>query len=171
MSLVIRQLTNNDEAAFFEGMKLWPEKDLRWYTFSWNPGMAYADMLMILEDERLGRNMAEGRVPHTMLYAFLDSTIIGRVSIRHELNDFLLCRGGHIGYSVAETYRRKGYATELMREGMNYCKSLGLAKILVTCDDANEPSWKIIEKFNARLENKIIDESENKTIRRYWVKL
>lgn len=171
MSLVIRQLTPADESAFFEGMKLWSEKDLGWYTFSWKPGMPYQEMLTILEDECAGRNLAPGRVAHTMLYAFLDGKIIGRVSIRHELNDFLLRRGGHIGYSVAETYRRKGFATELMKAGMSYCKTLGLSKILVTCDDANEPSWKIIEKFNATLENKFIDEAENKTIRRYWVNL
>lgn len=171
MSLLIRPLTPSDESAFFAGMKLWSEKDLGWYTFSWKSGMPYQDMLMILDDELHGRNMAPGRVPHTMLYAFLDGQIIGRVSIRHELNDFLLRRGGHIGYSVAEAYRRKGYATALMQAGMNYCKTLGLAEILVTCDDENMPSWKIIEKFNARLENKIIDEVENKTIRRYWVTL
>ncbi len=171
MSLVIRQLSPQDEAAFFEGMKLWSEKDLGWYTFSWKPEMSYQDMLKILEDECAGRNIAPGRVAHTMLYAFLNGKIIGRVSIRHELNDFLLRRGGNIGYSVAESYRRKGFATELMRAGMDYCKTLGLPKILVTCDDENVPSWKIIEKFDATLENKFIDETENKTIRRYWVKL
>lgn len=171
MLLVIRQLSPQDEAAFFEGMKLWSEKDLGWYTFSWKPGMSYQDMLKILEDECAGRNMAPGRVAHTMLYAFLDGKIIGRVSIRHELNDFLLRRGGNIGYSVAESYRRKGFATELMRAGMDYCKTLGLSKILVTCDDENVPSWKIIEKFDATLENTFIDKTENKTIRRYWIKL
>ena len=171
MSLIVRELNENDEAAFFEGMKLWSEKDLRWHTFSWNPGMPYKEMLTILENERLGRYMASDRVPHTMLYGFVDGKIIGRVSIRHKLNDFLLRRGGNIGYAVAEPYRGKGYATELMKQGMQYCKSLGLSEILVTCDDANTPSWKIIEKFDARLENKIIDENENKLIRRYWVKL
>jgi len=171
MSLTVRQLTPNDETAFFEGMNLWSEEDRAWHTFSWKPGMSYSEMLTILEDEREGRNMAEGRVPHTMLYGFLDGKIIGRVSIRHELNDFLLRRGGHIGYAVADGYRGKGFATLLMLEGMKYCKSLGLSEILVTCDNANVPSWKIIEKFEARLENKIIDEKENKKIRRYWVKL
>lgn len=171
MSLIVRQLTPNDETAFFDGMKLWSEADRAWHTFSWKPRMSYAEMLTILEDEREGRNMAEGRVPHTMLYGFLDGQIIGRVSIRHELNDFLLRRGGHIGYAVADGYRGKGYATVLMQEGINYCKGLGLTEILITCDYANTASWKIIEKFDARLENKIIDEKENKTIRRYWIKL
>lgn len=169
MSLIVRQLTANDETAFFEGMSLWSEEDRAWHTFSWKPGMTYAEMLTILDDEREGRNMAPGRVPHTMLYAFLDDKIIGRVSIRHELNDFLLRRGGHIGYAVAAGYRGKGYATVLMQEGMKYCKALGLSEILVTCDDENTASWKIIEKFDARLENKISD--ENKIVRRYWVKL
>jgi predicted acetyltransferase len=170
MSLFVRELTVNDEKAFFEGMKLWSEADRSWYTFAWKPGMSYQEMLTILNDERLGRNLALGRVAHTMLYAFLDGQIIGRVSIRHSLNDFLLRRGGHIGYAVAEGFRGQGYATQLMKAGMSYCKDvLGLSQILVTCDDGNTPSWKIIEKFKARLENKIDD--EGKTIRRYWVML
>ena len=172
MTLIVRQLTPDDEVAFFEGMKLWSEQDLTWYTFAWKPGMSYQEMLAILEDERLGRNLKPGRVAHAMLYGFLHGEIIGRVSIRHELNEFLIHRGGNIGYAVAEKYRGHGHATALMKEGMRYCKDLGLAEILVTCDDQNMPSWKIIEKFNARLENKVQDESDSKKIiRRYWVKL
>lgn len=170
MSLIVRELTVNDEAAFFSGMKHWSEGDRTWYTFAWKPGMSYQEMLTLLTDERLGKNLAPQRVPHTMLYAFLEGQIIGRVSIRHSLNDFLLRRGGHIGYAVAESFRGRGYATQLMKAGMHYCKDvLGLSQILVTCDDQNTPSWKIIEKFNASLENKIDD--EGKVIRRYWVKL
>ncbi len=170
MTLIVRQLTLDDEAAFFEGMKLWSDDDLTWYTFAWKPGMSYQEMLAILEDERLGRNLKPGRVPHTMLYGFIHGKIIGRVSIRHELNDFLIQRGGNIGYAVAEKYRGSGNATLLMKEGMRYCKeNLGLKEILVTCDDENTPSWKIIEKFKARLENKIKD--QDKLIRRYWVTL
>lgn len=170
MSLIVRQLTADDEAAFFEGMKPWSE-DITWYTFAWNPGMSYQQMLAILDDEKNGRNLQPGRVPHTMLYGFLDGKIIGRVSIRHELNDYLLHRGGNIGYAVTEGYRRQGYATVLMQEGIKYCKSLGLKEILVTCSDQNTPSWKVIEKFNARLENKVNDEEDNELIRRYWINL
>jgi len=55
-------------------------------------------------------------VPSTFLFAFDASRIIGRVSIRHELNEFLLRVGGHIGYVVVPEFRRQGYATAILHQ-------------------------------------------------------
>lgn len=171
MSLVLRTLTSQDEEAFLQGSKEWVNESPHWYSFTWKPGMPYLEMLNILEKETKGIDLLPGRVPHTMLYGFLDGHIIGRVSVRHELNDNLRKRGGHIGYAVAPRFRRKGYATELTRQGIEYCKHLGLKEIMVTCSDGNEPSWKIIEHFNGKLQDKVYDEEDKETIRRYWIKL
>lgn len=171
MTVTLRELTKNDEAAFFNGLNYWHGESLHWYTFSWSKGMPFEDMLLILENEKNGQNLKPDRVQHTMLYAFLGETIIGRMSVRHRLNDYLLQRGGHIGYSVAKPFRQKGFATEITRQGLQFCKSLNINPILVTCAETNLASIKIIEKFNGQLENKIWDETENETVLRYWIDL
>jgi predicted acetyltransferase len=171
MALILRSLEDTDENAFFEGMKLWPADGLNWYTFAWKPGMTYQEMMTILEKERLGIDLAPGRVAHTMLYGFHERKIIGRLSVRHDLTEGLRKRGGHIGYSVAEPFRKSGFATEMVRQGLDYCRTLGLKSLLVTCADDNVPSWKIIEKFNGQLENRVWDETDQEMIRRYWIAL
>lgn len=171
MALVLRQLNQTDERAFLEGAKSWAGENSDWYSFVWRPEMSFQDMLKILEREAAGIDLAPGRVPHSMLYAFWDGEIVGRLSVRHTLNDSLRKRGGHIGYAVAPKYRKKGYATEIVRQGLDFCKSLGISKVMVSCSDDNVPSWKIIEKFNGQLEDKVWDEQAKEMIRRYWISL
>lgn len=167
--LSLRELNENDEAAFLIGLQDWNEGDLAWYSFTWAQGMTFLEMLKILRKEALGIDLAPGRVRRTMLYAFLNDKIIGRLSVRHELNEFLRHRGGHVGYSVAPKYRKQGYATEIMKQGLVFCKTIGLNPILVTCSDTNIASCKIIEKFNGKLEDKVFLKEDNETIRRYWI--
>ncbi|MEK2688464.1 GNAT family N-acetyltransferase [Bdellovibrio sp. GT3] len=171
MTVELRQLTMLDEKAFFEGMKEWKVDELSWYTFAWRDGMSFSQMLEILKKEKAGIDIAPDRVPHTMLYGFMDGKIIGRVSVRHELNERLRHRGGHIGYSVAEKFRNKGYATDMARQALDYCKSLGLQSIMVTCSDSNTPSWKVIERFGGKLEDRVWNDEDNEMIRRYWITL
>ena len=171
MAIVARTLNPSDEQAFFEGMKEWEGEDPHWYSFSWKTGMAYQEMLSILERESVGVELEPGRVPHTMLYGFLDGKIIGRISVRHTINDRLRKRGGHIGYCVAPRYRKQGHATEIVRQGLEYCKGLGLSSVMVTCADDNVPSWKIIERFGGILEDRVWDDEDKETIRRYWIAL
>ncbi|UOF01979.1 GNAT family N-acetyltransferase [Bdellovibrio reynosensis] len=170
MNLILRELTPQDESAFFQGMNEWQGEQITWYTFAYKPGMNYGDMLEVLRKEKAGIEIAADKVPHTMLYAFVDGEIVGRVSVRHRLNDHLLQRGGHIGYSVAPRFRKNQYASEMVKQVMPYLRSLGLEKILITCADTNIPSWKIIEKLGAELENKIRDD-KGELIRRYWLKI
>jgi predicted acetyltransferase len=170
-NLILRQLNNQDESAFFEGLKEWEGESLHWYTFSWKPGMTFSEMLLILENEFAGIALAAGRVPHSMLYGFVDGKIIGRVSIRHTLNEHLRIRGGHIGYAVAKPFRKEGYATEMLRQALDHCRELKIPKLMITCADDNIPSWKIIEKFNGKLDDKIWDDEDKEMIRRYWIAL
>lgn len=170
MKLVLRELNESDEQAFLEGAKEWVGESPHWYSFIW-PGVQFSKMLDILKKETLGVDLKPDRVPHTMLYAFLDEKIIGRVSVRHTLNDHLRKRGGHIGYAVAKNYRNNGHATEMVRQAIDYCKKLNLTSIMVTCADDNIPSWKIIENFHGKLEDRVWDEEDKEIIRRYWISL
>lgn len=169
----LRELTSADEAAFLAGFSAWPAEDASWHSFIWKPGtsMTYSEMIERLRKDRLGIDLEAGRVPHTMLYGFVNGEIVGRVSVRHQLNDFLRKRGGHLGYAVAPKFRRKGYAQEMVRQALEYCRSLGLEKILITCGDENTASYRLIENLGAQLENRTWDETDQEMIRRYWLEL
>lgn len=171
MNLILRLLEDGDEKAFFEGLKEWEGEDLEWYTFAWKPGMPFSEMMALLKKEFKGIDLAPGRVPHSMLYGFVDGQIVGRVSVRHLLNEYLRKRGGHIGYAVAKKFRRNGHATEMVRQALEHCKELKIPSVMITCSDTNVPSWKIIEHFNGKLEDRIWDDKDKETIRRYWITL
>lgn len=115
-----------------------------------------------------------GHVPCTFLFAFNEQNeVIGRVSIRHELNETLSKVGGHIGYGVVPSHRRKGYATQILAESLKYVRRYlpDLHEILVTCDDDNIGSIKTIENNHGKLIDKYIDESLKVSKRRYLINL
>lgn len=168
-NVILRELDQNDGDAFLRGYEDWKNEDLVWYSFIWKPGMPHSEHLRILKDQKDKNKLPKNLVPSTMLYGFVDNEIIGRFNIRHELNDHLRKRGGHIGYSVSPSQRKNGYATQMFQLGLDYCKTLGIRKILITCSDQNIPSWKIIEKFGGSLENRILDTTSNELVRRYWI--
>ena len=81
--------------------------------------------------------------------------------------DYLLNYGGHIGYSVRKSERNKGYAKSMLKYASSFLFSLGLDKILVTCDHENIASKKTIESCGGVLEN-IVKEDNSYTLR-YWI--
>ena len=79
--------------------------------------------------------------------------------------------GGHVGYVVAPSYRRKGYATEMLRQTLPIARSVGLGRILLTCDDDNVASRRVIELNGGVLENAVWEEGLRVPKRRYWIDL
>lgn len=94
--------------------------------------------------------------------------ILGMLQIRHSLNDFLLNYGGHIGYSVAPSERRKGYAKLMLKEALSYCRTISLDKVLITCSATNEASRKTILACGGQYEDSRLNAKENKLMQRYW---
>lgn len=100
-----------------------------------------------------------------------DNKLIGMVDVRHTLNDYLFRIGGHIGYSVRRSERNQGYAKEILAQALNYCQTLPLEKVLLTCDKSNPASAKVIQFNGGILENELFDEDEQEFIQRYWISL
>lgn len=170
--VILRELKPHDEGAFYQAVTDWQGHDLTWLTFEWRPGMKFDDHLEKLRKNKLGLEIEVGRVASSMLYGFVADQIIGRVSIRHDLNQYLLERGGHIGYSVAPKFRGQGLGRRMVQESLPYIKEeLGLQKILITCSEENTPSVRIIESLGAVLENQFYDEEEDEQVNRYWLVL
>jgi len=138
------------------------------FLLNYEPDMPWSEYLEILDDQRLGRNLPVGKVPATFLIAEHDGQLIGRSSIRHALNDFLFNVGGHIGYGVRPAFRRRGFATEILRQSLELLSELGVTEVLVTCDDDNVGSYKVIESQGGVLENRV--EFEGSLKRRYWIR-
>lgn len=170
--IILRPLNAGDEKAFMDGLELFSDMDGDWYSFIWELGLKFETHLQTLDDRFHGRNLSPGLVPDSMLYAFLDGKIVGRSSIRHELNDYLLKVGGNIGYAVATPYRQKGIATEILKQSLVYCKDvLGLSRVLITCDEDNAGSVKTILKNGGVFENKVLAKSGTTYTNRYWINL
>ncbi|SDY92414.1 Predicted acetyltransferase [Proteiniborus ethanoligenes] len=133
----------------------------------------YDEWLLKLEKDLDLPNIPEGRVPANTYFFVrsLDNKIVGMINIRHKLNEFLLNEGGHIGYSIRPTERKKGYATLMLKSALQKCREINLDKILITCDKANVASARVIQKNNGVLENEIFSETFSEIIQRYWIKL
>ena len=95
--------------------------------------------------------------------------VLGLLNLRLELNDYLTKIGGHIGYSVAPSERRKGYGSLMLKEGLKLAKEHQITSVLLTCDDDNLGSAGVIENNGAILENKVYIEEEKVWVRRYWI--
>jgi predicted acetyltransferase len=104
-----------------------------------------------------------GYVPCTTLWWVDGADYLGRIAVRHRLTEHLLQVGGHIGYDVRPSARRRGHATAMLRSALPVCAQLGIARALVTCDVGNVASRKVIEANGATLE----DERAGKL--RYWI--
>jgi len=110
-------------------------------------------------------------VPETILWGVVDNDFIGRISIRHELTEYLAKVGGHIGYEVRPSFRSLGHGTKMLKLALPEAKKIGLNRILLTCDETNTGSIKII-KANGGEYSDSVDMGEGKPKKqRYWIEL
>lgn len=125
----------------------------------------FATWVRLLLDNERGKNLPEGFVPSSTRWIAEDGRLVGFVSIRHQLNDWLREAGGHIGYAVRASARNRGIATAAAALALEECRRRGVTRVLITCDVDNGASATVIEHNGGVLE----DVRGGK--RRYWVTL
>lgn len=130
----------------------------------------YEEWLIKIKNEKEGLNLDNGRVPATVYFLMKQGIIIGNLSIRHKIDsEFLSSYGGHIGYGVRPSERRKGYATIMLHLALEKCRELGLKDVLVTCKEDNIGSAKTIENNFGVLKELIYNPDDKCNFKKYWI--
>ena len=119
-----------------------------------------------------GLNLPKGFVPFTTFWLVKNGNrILGFCYLRHHLNISLSNEGGHIGYAIRPSERRKGYGTQQLLLLLAECRNLKYKQLLITCDFDNIASQKIIEKNGGIRSGEAISPRSFKKVFHYWITL
>lgn len=100
-----------------------------------------------------------------------DKKLVGMLQVRHYFNEYLEKYAGHIGYSVRPSERKKGYAKWMLAQGLDYCRHIGLPRVLITCSEENEGSRRTILANGGVFESTVHEPKEDIELERYWIDL
>jgi predicted acetyltransferase len=151
--------------SFLRGLRELQEEGLPWWFGGDLEGVEQDFAAFVAK--KLADATRKTDIPKTHLWAVAEEQFVGRISIWHELNDALRIAGGHIGYDTVPSFRGRGVATEMLRQALPVARALGLTSVLLTCDDANAASIRVIERNGGVLrETKALD--ANRLLKRYY---
>ena len=125
--------------------------------------------LLTVEAGRRASHLPNGRVPGTEFWLEHDGHVVACARLRFELTPDLEHEGGHIGYDVRPSMRRRGYGTALLRLALVEARALGIGRVRVTCDDDNIGSINVIERNGGTLDGRGISKLTGKAVRQYWI--
>lgn len=176
--LELRELRVEDEARFrrvvaaFEA-EAEAEQPAFQFAFDYDPEGSFPAYVAKMAAWARGEELPQGYVPCTFLLGVVGDQIVGRLSLRHTLNAYLAEFGGHVGYGVAPSHRRRGYGKALLREALPLAARLGIERLLVTCDEDNAGSIRIIEANGGLFERITTTDDQHVRVpmRRYWIDL
>ncbi len=129
----------------------------------------FSSFVAELHEQSEGRGLADGWVPGSTFWLAEGAQFVGFVEVRHRLTDALRVRGGHVGYAIRPTMRRRGNGRLALALVLPHCLELGIDPILITCDETNEASRRIIEANGGELQDVV--EVPHRSVRtmRFWI--
>ena len=132
-----------------------------------------AEFIRACRDDTAMETLRPGRVMATLFLCVRrsDNKLLGMIQIRHYFNEYLEKYAGHIGYSIRPGERRKGYATEMLRLALPFCRELGLKKVLISCEPWNIGSEKTILHNGGVYESTVYLPDEDIYLKRHWITL
>jgi predicted acetyltransferase len=168
-TLILRRLIAADEEELMRAHRATSpgySSFLQYYT----EGTPFPEYLHRLAEQERGVGLLPDYVPSAYLFAFAGGRIVGRVSIRPEPDPLLVLRTGHIGYAVVPEFRRQGYGKAMLELALEWARDeYGLSRVLVTCDEDNQGSIRIIESCGGAFEEVVDDPGLEKPKRRYHI--
>lgn len=166
--MILRPLELGDESAANRAQKILALEDFP-FLFDFRIGEAFDAYVARVDAFNAGGRFSEGGVPGVFLVADCDGEIVGRLSVRYELSDYLREFGGHIGYCVLPPHRRRGYAAQMLAAGLDLLWRRGLDEALVTCDDDNGGSIGVVEKAGGSHAKTIPGEQSGDVAKRHYI--
>lgn len=157
--------------SFLEGLRELQAEGIAEFYDARSIAEDFDGFLQRLRNEEDRTKIRPDRVSASEFWLIDNGEFTGRLSLRHELNEFLLQIGGHIGYMIRPSKRRQGYGKEILRLGLQKARERGLHRVLVTCDETNIGSKKIIEANGGIFENAIMQEDSPVRKLRYWINI
>lgn len=170
MNYQLRTLKREDKESYLAFLEDWKDENIIVPYSARLLGKTFETYLEYLKLNE--QNMVDpvNRVPET-LYVMVDEDhrIVGALSLRHYLNQRLFELRGHIGYGIAPSFRRNGLGSLMLKMSFEYCKKYQIDKVLITCDQSNIGSAKVITNNGGILENEVWDQDH--FVKRFWIKI
>lgn len=132
---------------------------------------SHATFVEYLSDLDKGVGLPQGWVRQSTFWLVRDGRVVGESRLRHELTPSLEIEGGHIGYFIRLSERRKGYGTRILELTLCEARKLSLTRVLVTCNTDNIGSAKIIRKNGGVFDGESLSPHTGKPVSRYWIDL
>ena len=168
---MIKLIVPNEEylRSYKEAYDEYVENGVSAYSFT---DASSCDIFTKFDRYRNERDLPANRVGEDKYWLVDDERVyfIGEIAIRHRLNDALARRGGHIGYGVRYSEWDRGYGTKMLALALEKAKEMRISPVLITCNDDNFASARVMEKNGFVLRDKVVVSEDGRDFltRRYW---